>query len=193
MNTYQKISMKCTARAIRMITDEDYMNFINFLFNDFELTRKIYGAWWNFLKEAGVDTKQLLNTDYTPVRFLLKNVQCHNSSGVNNGIFTQTHYSRKIKGTWQEKLWCGEFNLEISFQKIPGLEKVIKAFINNLKQGLVTLGGGKSIGRGIVETDGADVPAVEMGKLRCPKGHFTSKQKFCFGGECKCGTIVVPQ
>jgi hypothetical protein len=183
----EKLTIKCqTESGIRMIKNSDgYMEWMSYVFQPSHIITKIYGAWWHWLREIGVDTKEMLERDYPPVNFQIIDTK--------GDIDVQGHRPRSGK-VWEEKLWYGDFNLEVSFQRKIGLSEIVASFVQALSKGFVTIGGGSSIGHGvIIVNELPKLPKSNFFGVRCQKGHQASRKNATFGGKCKCGASVKPK
>ncbi|MEK9135168.1 MAG: hypothetical protein AAB451_02615 [Patescibacteria group bacterium] len=165
---------------------------------------RIYEAWWGFCREYEIPVGDLLKADFTPVHFHIQEVvgttSVHGHTPVNRTTGTGTGE------IWEEKCWAGFFEVQLSGfafnepeeDKWASARPVVRAFLQALNVGFASLGGGRSIGHGVVRVTNLDElksspvfqPVLEA---RCPKGHYASYTAASFGGKCKkCGGEIRP-
>jgi len=159
----------------------DPLEVMHYRFDPFDITRKVYGAWWQFLREIGIDTKTMLNADYTPVHFIVGNAngESHQQGHMPIDRFTGVGKESEV---WYEAKWSGIFNLEVRFENKPGLSQFVQGFLRMMSDGFM------SVGRAKVEIE--EILNLPKRTARCTHGHFASKEAAVHGDTCKCGAKI---
>lgn len=204
--------------GIRLITNEEDPTYTPSMLGVFSstpptptaITMKFYSAWWYFLRQVqGISIDELLRADFSPARFRLYDFE---------GIVTPLVRIRidRVTGTkngeWQEWVFSGQFKIELdglAFIDLTFANEVndfaftrpaVVSFFRALNDGFVQVGGGRSIGRGIIQIENLNeiITSIEAMPLplaprgRCLKGHFTPKSTASFGGKCRCEAKINP-
>lgn len=127
---------------------------INFDFSDLETTEAIlamiYRAWRYFSKGAG-----------GTIHFRVEELK---------GIVERRGHRPRGGDVWYEPVWAGNFKLRINFSDAASVPSpLIVAFLRALAEGMVTLGGGQSIGRGFVEIKNVEEVVAAINALSRPQ------------------------
>lgn len=164
------------------------------------LVLRFYLSWLDFCREIGIDISSLFAADFPPFHFLIEH------DLVSGSIDIRSHRPRSGE-IWDEVIWQGGIRLELgglafkecpkSLNRFTAVRLVVSAFILALNDGVATVGGGKSIGRGAIKVGNLEkvksaIEKMSCPRFRCPKGHFITPKKAAFGGTCKCGSEIVP-
>ena len=169
------------------------------------ITMKFYSAWWYFLRQVlGVSMEELLRADFSPVRFRLHDF----NGGITPLVRIRIDRVTGAKnGQWQEWVFSGQFKIELDGPAFTNkannfafARPAVVSFLRSLNDGFVQVGGGRTIGRGIVQVESLNeiialieampLPLVPRG--RCLKVHFAPKSTASFGGRCRCRAKIQP-